>query len=279
MAQCDKWECAIPVVPPQIKKRRYGAFFIVFAFSYLVFYDLRMKYIDAHCHILTDAQMRDAVLHGVGRFIVNATRPADWDAVVDLARCDDVYGAVGVHPWFVSELRDGWDGMLINALGANPNLMVGEIGLDKNRPDMELQESVFCRQLQIACDLNRVAHIHCVGVWGRMIDILRGVELPPAMVFHAFSGAPELVPELVEMNAYFSFGVSVADSTRARLRAAVAVVPSSRILVESDAPDMEMPATVPTTVAEIARIRGANAGQLAETIYNNTMVAINGGKI
>ena len=124
--------------------------------------------------------------------------------------------------------------------------------------------------------MKRVAHIHCVGCWGKMMEILRAVDLPPAMVFHAFSGPAELVPELTNMNAYFSFGVSVADATRARMRTAVAVAPESRIFVESDdaAPD-----TIPNTVAEIARIRGANAGQLAETICNNTMVVINGGKI
>ena len=220
--------------------------------------------------------MRDAALHGVGRFIVNATRPADWDAVVDLSRRADVHGAIGVHPWFVLELRDGWDGDLVNALGAGPNLMVGEIGLDKNHPDLELQESVFCRQLQIACDMRRVAHIHCVGAWGKMMDVLRAVDLPPAMVFHAFSGATDLVPELMEMNACFSFGVSVMDAARARLRAVVATVPSSRILVESDdaAPD-----TIPNTVAEIARIRGESVEQLAEVIYNNTMGLLNDGKI
>lgn len=231
-----------------------------------------MKYIDAHCHILTDAQMRDAVSHGVGRFIVNATRPNDWPAVIELSRCDNVYGAIGVHPWRVSELRGGWDGELINALGAHPNLMVGEIGLDKNRPDFELQETVFCRQLQIACDMRRVAHVHCVGTWGKMMDILRSVDLPPAMVFHAYSGSVELVRELTDMGAYFSFGASISDASRARLRATVASVPLSRILVESDdaAPD-----TIPNTVAEIAKIRGLDTKQLAEAIYSNTKEILN----
>ena len=244
-----------------------------------MFYDCCMKYIDAHCHILTESQMRDAVARGVGQFVMNATRPADWNAILELSQRDDVYGAIGVHPWYVSELSDGWDYALINALGANPKLMVGEIGLDKNRPNFEAQENVFCRELQIACDMGRVAHIHCVGAWGKMMDILRAVELPPAMVFHCFSGACELVRELTEMGAYFSFGVEICDEKHIRARDAVANVPMSRILVESDAPDVAMPDTIPATVAEIARIRSIDSEQLAETIYNNTMVVINGGKI
>lgn len=237
------------------------------------------KYIDAHCHILTDAQMHDAVACGVGHFIVNATRPSDWGAVVEMATRENVSGAIGVHPWRVAEIADGWDAELINLLVANPNLMVGEIGIDKNHPNIELQESVFCRGLQIAHDLQRVAHIHCVGAWGKMMDILRGCELPPAIVFHAFSGAADLVPELIERGAYFSFGSAVMDNKRVRLQSAVVAVPLSRILVESDAPDVAMPNTIPDVVAKIAEISGMDVAHVADTIYNNTMGLINNGTI
>ena len=235
-----------------------------------------LKYIDAHCHILSDAQMRDATTHGVLRFIVNATQPADWDNIIELATRDNVYGAIGVHPWYVSELRDGWDSELINALATHNGLMIGEIGLDKNHSDFELQQSAFCRQLQIAHDMQRAVHIHCVGAWGKCMDILRAVNLPPVMVFHAFSGAPELVPELVEMGAYFSFGASVCDKNHLRSRAAASAVPVSRVLVESD---MVSPDVIPNIVAEIAHIRGVDLEQMAEIIYNNTMGLLNDRKI
>ena len=228
-----------------------------------------MKYIDAHCHTVSESH------RGVG-FIVNATRPADWDKVIDLARRDDVYGAIGVHPWFVSELHDGWNGGLINALVANPNLMVGEIGLDNNHPDLELQENIFRRQLQIAHDMKRVAHIHCVGTWGKIMEILRGAALPPVLVFHAYSGSVELMSELADMGAYFSFGTEICNEKHVRARAAVAVVPESRILIESDDVASD---TIPTTIAEIAQIRGVNVEEMAKIVYNNTMVVINGGKI
>ena len=239
-------------------------------------YDLRMKYIDAHCHILSDAQKHKAMSCGVGALIINATQPAQWKTVAELARKEScVYGAIGVHPWYVADLPDGWDFELINALVANPGLMVGEIGLDKNRPDFETQESVFCRQLQIAHDLSRVAHIHCVGAWGRMMDILRGVELPPAMVLHAFSGSPELVRELVGMGVYFSFGNAIADEKHVKMRASVTAVPENRILVESDAHDCAMPDTIPDTVAEIAHLRGKGVAETANIIYENTMGLLN----
>ena len=238
-----------------------------------------MKYIDAHCHILPDTEMRAATARGVERFVVNGTRPADWGVVVEMANLDNVYGAIGAHPWFVSTWSNDAADKLCGVLHQNPNLMVGEIGLDKNRPDMETQEVVFGRQLQISHDFGRVAHIHCAGAWGKMMDALRGAELPPAMVFHAFSGSPDLVPELVKMGAHFSFGHAICDTRYAKMRAVVACVPENRILVESDAPDVATPDTIPDTVAEIAALHGVDVAQMATTIYNNTMGLLNDGKI
>lgn len=247
-----------------------------FDFFYLLVYDFDMpKYIDAHCHIITPEQMQNAMSCGVGRFVINATRPADWSAVTDLANNDNVYGAIGIHPWFVANLDDDWSGRLIDLLQQNTGLMVGEIGLDKNHDLFDIQESVFRRGLEIAHDMKRIAHIHCVGTWGKMMDVLRSVDLPPAMVFHAFSGAAELIPELVQKGAYFSFGLAVCDTKRTKLRESVAVVPENRILVESDAPDGGMPDTIPETVREIARIRGVQPEQMANIIYNNTMGLLN----
>ena len=235
-------------------------------------YDLDMQqYIDAHCHIISDEIMNAAAVRGVGRFVVNSTAPADWAAVVNIARRENVFGAIGVHPWYVSEIYDGWDIELIDVLNKDTDLMVGEIGLDKNHGDIDVQEPVFRRQLQIAHDMGRVAHVHCVGAWGKCMEILGGSKLPPAMVLHCFSGAPELVRELTAMGAYFSFGGDVVDIGHKKMRDAVAAVDESRILAESDAVDGTMPDKIPDIVAEIAKIRGKDAGDMAKIIYENTM--------
>ena len=235
-----------------------------------------MKYIDAHCHVLNDAQMRVAVAHGVDGFIVNATDTSNWASVIEIAQHSNVYGAIGVHPWHIGEISNGWDMALVDMLMAHPDLMVGEIGLDKNRPDLERQIAVFTRQLQIAHDMKRVAHIHCVGAWGKVMDILRTNDLPPAIVFHAFSGAVDLVPELVKTGACFSFGMEIYDEKYVRARKAVIAVPESRILVESDTAS---PDTIPNTVAEIVKLREMGVEQMAEIIYNNTTRLLNGRKI
>ena len=258
------------MVPPRFTPQLWG---FIFDFCFFLVYHVGMyKFIDAHCHILTDAQMRDARAHGVGRFIVNATSPGDWNAVVESARDEGVFGAIGVHPWYVNGLTDDWDDKLVKILATNPKLMVGEIGLDKNHPNFDAQLSVFRRQLQIAHDMGRTAHIHMIGAWGKCMDILRGEKLPPAMVFHAFSGAVDLVPELVKKNAYFSFGAAVIDPLHARLRLSVAAAPESRILVESDTMSSDV---LPNIIFEISKIRSVENEKMASIIYNNTMGILN----
>ena len=118
------------------------------------------KFIDAHCHLF-DCDLPD----NIGA-IVNATNPAEWRAVIECAHKNpSVFGAIGVHPWCVADLADGWDAQLRNLLTENPDIMIGEIGLDKHKPDMDAQMDVFVRQLEIAADLGRGVHVHCVGAW------------------------------------------------------------------------------------------------------------------
>jgi len=234
------------------------------------------KYIDAHCHLLSDENIVTAVACGVGRFIVNAITPADWNKIVEVSNRDNRFcGAIGVHPWYVSGWNDEVEMQMRDLLKNNPSLMVGEIGLDKKHPDMAAQEFAFRRQLQIAYDFGRVAHIHCVVAWGKMMDILRECKLPPIMVFHCFSGAPELVPELLKLGAYFSFGCGICDEKHIKMRDVVASVPENRILVESDAPDGAMPDKIPEFVAEIAKLRNVEFEQMADIIYNNAMGLLN----
>ena len=182
-----------------------------------------MKYIDAHCHLFDEK-----LPNNIGA-IVNATRPADWGGVIAVADKNiNVWGASGVHPWVVADLVAGWDEQLQDLLIQNPEIMVGEIGLDKHKPDMDLQIDVFSRQLEIAAELGRGVHVHCVGAWDKMFAVLKKCKSkqPPFMLFHRFSGnAGDVARLCADYNAYFSF---------MNARNVVADVHSNRVLIETD---------------------------------------------
>lgn len=182
-----------------------------------------MKYIDAHCHLF-DEKLPD----NIGA-IVNATRPSEWGNVIDIVKNNsNMFGAIGVHPWFVADLVAGWDEKLQDLLIENPEIMVGEIGLDKHKPDMDLQIDVFVRQLDLAVEMRRGVHVHCVGAWDKIFAMLKKYKSkqPPFMLFHRFSGnAGDVARLCADYNAYFSF---------MNARNVVADVPSNRILIETD---------------------------------------------
>ena len=142
-----------------------------------------MKYIDVHCHLQNadniGATLNAAQSVGVCGAICNATAPDDWAQVRQIAReYKSVRGAIGVHPWRIHDLSgDVWARDMYDILRDNPDLMIGECGLDKFHPDMSQQLNLFNTQLQMATELGRAVFIHCVGAWDKMFQILSTTKL------------------------------------------------------------------------------------------------------
>lgn len=224
-----------------------------------------MKFFNAHCHEFTPTQ-------DVVGTVVNATNESEWGRVLAL-QSDVVSVALGVHPWNIDSISDGWIARLRQILVDNPCVMVGECGLDGMRPDMGGQIAVFLAQLQIAAELRRPIHIHCVRAWGEIVQILNSETLPPVIVMHAFSGTPEIMAQVPE-NVFYSFSPAVLDVNHKRMRASVAKCPENRILIESD----DMSASVlPNVAAGVAEIRGVDVQNMAQILLDNSQgVFING---
>ncbi len=220
------------------------------------------KYIDAHCHTET--------VPTVGA-IVNAAQITDWGRVTDLA-VDGVFGAVGVHPWYISGLPTDWLIKLRDVLVANPCLHVGEIGLDKYKPNMELQISVFKGQLLLAHELGRGVSIHCVGAWERMAHILKMSQnkLPQFILAHGYNGPINQIQKFADSyNMYFSYGPrEIANPAR------ILETPHNRILAETDSAN---PSNIVDVVNAIADILHVDRTEMADIIYDNTMRMLNHG--
>jgi TatD DNase family protein len=221
------------------------------------------------------------------------------------------FSMIGIHPWFVRG-RDGSPlsaGALAKAESRPDNAArpavepylgdfqtlerllrdfpmsgIGECGLDfqdrfQNRAE---QEECFAAHLQLATELNRPVAIHCVQAWGRMLDLLR--EFPePKKILHAFGGAAELIPELAELNCWFSFCGNVTHPKAKRVRAAVAAVPAEGLLIETDSPDFppagcespNEPANLIHVARAVAALRGVPVEEIAERTFHNATSLFN----
>jgi TatD DNase family protein len=249
-----------------------------------------MRLYDTHCHLQDDritadleSVVRRAGASGVQRMRCCASEEADWPAVAHLAiRYPGVRPAYGLHPWYLERRTPGWETLLRARLAAEPAAIIGEIGLDHaiESPGRALQESVLQTQLRLAAELNRPVSLHCRRAWGSLLTLLRSLSrLPPAILFHAYSGDAELIPILAGMNGFFSFSGSLTRPGNRRGRASAAKAPNDRIVLESDAPDLsprQAPQDLPNepahlihTLAELALCREQPLETVCELTWQN----------
>ncbi len=217
----------------------------------------QLNYLDSHLHLQDQRFVgsRKAVLlrareAGVSRMYCNATREEDWQEVLLLAAgCPAVMPFLGIHPWFADTVGAGWEKRLEHLL----TLLlcgIGEAGLDRKCPvAMQRQLEVLQVQLQLAADLRRPLAIHCLGCWGRLVDLLeqqKGRAPLPAIMIHAFSGSLETMRRLVRLGCWISFSTALSDPGREPLQRIAQETPVDRLLLETDAPD-QLPAALRTS--------------------------------
>ena len=210
-----------------------------------------MNFYDAHNHLQADrfGGRQNELLaacekSGVARMVVNGACESDWPQVLTLARENKmVLPSFGYHPWHLAERTPDWLKNLEKFLDAVPSA-VGEIGLDRWKPDLDYagQEEVFLAQLRLATARELPVSIHCLSAWGRLHELLREHPRPPCgLVLHSFGGAPEMIPALTKLGAYFSFPGYFLNERKGRQRETFREVPADRLLIETDAPDQLLP--------------------------------------
>lgn len=211
-----------------------------------------MRLYDAHNHLQDDRfggrqaeLIAAAEAEGVVRMVVDGACEEDWGQVQALANQHAiVQPSFGYHPWYLHERTKDWQATLIRYLDETPQAVVGEIGLDRWKPDLpyEGQEEAFTWQLRLAAERNLAASIHCLQAWGRMLDILRAEPKPACgFLLHSYGGSAELVEPLAKLGAYFSFPGYYLHERKERQREVFKRIPLERLLVETDAPDQALP--------------------------------------
>lgn len=181
---------------------------------------------------------------GLVRMVVNGACEADWPQVLTLARqFPEVLPSFGYHPWYLPERTPNWLANLKHFLDTHPSA-VGEIGLDRWKPDLPYagQEAAFLAQLHLAAERNLPASIHCLQAWGRMLELLQTNPRPArGFLLHSYGGPREMVKSLADLGAYFSFPGYYAHERKERQRETFRHLPADRLLIETDAPDQQLP--------------------------------------
>jgi TatD DNase family protein len=206
-----------------------------------------LRWIDDHCHLgwdgdalpdgsTVDAMVAGARAAGVERMITVGTDVARSQAAVDAAARHPgvVWATVGLHP---HEARLGLDG-LEELLGRPGVVAVGECGLDYHyeHSPRPAQREAFAAQIGWAHEHDLVLMIHTREAWDDTFAVLDAEGVPERAVFHCFTGGPAEAEACLARGGYLSFSGIVSFPSAGDVRAAAAICPLERALVETDSP-------------------------------------------
>jgi TatD DNase family protein len=202
-----------------------------------------LVWVDSHCHLPEDPAEADAIVdaaraEGVEWLVCVGTDLVTSRAAVAIAeRRPDVVATVGLHPHDAVRLGDEWDDLV--ALAAGPRVVaVGECGLDHHYEHSPgpAQAAAFRAQIRLAHELGRTLVIHTREAWAETFAILDDEGLPEHTVFHCFTGGVDEARACLDRGAALSFSGIVTFKNADDVRAAAAITPRDRMLVETDSP-------------------------------------------
>ncbi len=203
-------------------------------------------WVDAHCHVQSDyAKDHDgdtliarARAAGVDWMVCVGTDLTSSRQAIELAhRHHDVYATVGLHPHDAQHFGSQWK-ELIACASQDRVVGIGEAGFDlyyEHSPRDE-QRTAFVAQIELANELDRALVIHTREAWDDTFAVLQTVGVPRRTVVHCFSGGPREAQRALDLGCWLSYSGIVSFKAAVELRAAAAITPLDRILVETDSP-------------------------------------------
>jgi TatD DNase family protein len=244
-------------------------------------------WIDAHCHLqfedrgpTPEEAVARAVDAGVERMVCIGTDLATSAEAVRLAGVfPEVWATVGLHPHDASKLAEEWDG-LVELAGADRVIGIGEAGFDLyyRHSEPDAQDEAFRAQLRLAAERDLPLVIHSRDAWAETFGVLESEGVPARTVFHCFTGGPAEAGRALALGCWLSYSGIVSFKTADDLRAAAALTPADRLLVETDSPFLapvphrgktNEPAFLPAVGAAVAAARNEPVETVAETTRNN----------
>ncbi|MBO9584551.1 MAG: TatD family hydrolase [Flavobacterium sp.] len=177
-----------------------------------------MEYFNLHTHQFTN---NSYVLELVNQY------PKDFDAAIP-------FYSIGIHPWYIDESRIDEDLKIIEEKLQTQNcLAIGECGLDKRiEVLLDVQISVFEKQLQLAEKFKKPVVIHCVAAFQEVMAIKKKMKITVPMIIHGFSKNNQLAEQLIAAGFYLSFGKYLLKNPD--LKTVFQNVPNDRFFLETD---------------------------------------------
>jgi TatD DNase family protein len=250
---------------------------------------LRVAVADSHCHLDimggdVPEQLALAASVGIDTVIQVGVDVESSRLSAQLAeQYDVVWATVALHPNEAGRGAATPEALEeIRRLAQLPQVKgVGETGLDHFRTGPEgqvAQEESFRAHIAIAKETGKALVIHDRDAHADVLRVLDEEGAPDVTVFHCYSGGAAMARICADAGYYLSFAGPVTFKPNDDLRAAAAICPQDRLLVETDAPFLtpmpfrgrpNAPYLIPHTMRALAAARDEDLDALCGAVAAN----------
>ena len=246
--------------------------------------------VDSHCHLnykgLVEQQvdaLARARANGVGAMLNISTREREWDEVIGLADQEpDIWASVGIHP-HEADAHTGIDAAKLIEKAAHPRVIgIGETGLDYyyDHSDRAQQRASFREHIAAARETGLPLIVHTRDAEEDTAQILSGEMAAGEYtgVIHCFTASADFARKALDLGLYISLSGIVTFKNATDLQGIAKLLPTDRILVETDAPFLSPvphrgktgePGFVADTARFVAALRGEGEDTFAAQTTDN----------
>jgi len=189
-----------------------------------------------------DAVIGRAQAAGVAQFIVTGSDVEHSRKALELSRQwpGVLFCTAGTHPHHAKDFAADAPAALRTLL-ANPEVVAaGECGLDyfRNFSPHAAQLACFEAQLALAAETRKPVFLHQRDAHAEFIDVLkRHRQNLGAAVLHCFTGSETELQDYLSLELHIGITGWICDERRGiHLRELVKMIPTNRLLLETDAP-------------------------------------------
>ena len=249
---------------------------------------------DSHCHLDLpefsndwQATWRHANAVGVKAVLIPAVEEAAWPRLLQFKQQPAVEIALGIHPWWARQHTATSLSSLETLLNQHMTEVcaIGEIGLDfaLEANTFKQQEMLFSGQLALAETLGKPVILHHRKSMPALLAEIKRQKFRHGGILHAFSGSAEQGMAFIELGFKLGIGGTITYPRSRKTQAAVARLPLSAFVIETDAPTMPLhgfqgqrnePAQLPLVFAALCALRTEPPAFIAEQLWQNTRLAL-----
>ena len=205
--------------------------------------------IDSHCHLTYEpmcSSLKETIKRanndGVKYLLTISTEDKSFQNILKILETYScVYGTYGIHPHEAKNHKNITTDYILNKINENKKIIgVGETGLDfyYNHSEKKDQIESFEKHIESSIKKNLPLIVHTRSAEKETYEVLKDASKNNNLkiLIHCFTGSKDFAFRLLDLGAYISASGVVTFKKSKDLADTFKMIPTNKILVETDAP-------------------------------------------